>query len=294
MTQFSGLSAQMIILWNKKFKLLREEKIDRESNFNKFDLKKLIFTSFLIESNSKFTVEKLALKTPSELQVLVEFELHNYLKKTKKDFLPVIRLLTCVCFSYDEKSFDTIISICFKIMGIEDCCLEIVFPFIKELGNLSKIYSVEEAIISYTKNLLKNNLNYFMVAARQNINLSDRKWLYFLPKNQMDEIELYFAYLHLKINSEAGVLLGVDQSLTSVEQCVKSVKFTHVFTYVEDDYDMNALAKYLELIKNLEPDITIFVASYSDLKNKIETNAPYINVNDPRIFKKYLDKIKEL
>ncbi len=40
MTQFSGLSAQMIILWNKKFKLLREEKIDRESTFNKFDLKK--------------------------------------------------------------------------------------------------------------------------------------------------------------------------------------------------------------------------------------------------------------
>ncbi|WP_313385710.1 hypothetical protein [Chishuiella sp.] len=294
MTQFSGLSSQMIILWNKKFKIFREEKIDRESVFNKFELKKLIFTSFLIESNTKFTVEKLATKTPSELQVLVEFELHNYLKKNKKKYLPVIRLLTCVCFSYDEKSFDTIISICFKIMGIEDCCLEIVFPFIKELSNISKTYSVEDAVISYTRNLLKNNLNYFMVTARQNVNLSDRKWLYFLPKNEDDEIELFFAYLHLKINGEDGILLGEDQPLSSVEQCMQSVKFTHIFTYVEDNYDMNMLAEYLELIKKIAPEATIFVATYSDMRKKITTDAPFINVNDPRLFKKYLDKIKEL
>jgi len=44
--QFSGLNHQMITLWNKKYKIFREEKIDRDSVFNKFDLKNLFMFLF--------------------------------------------------------------------------------------------------------------------------------------------------------------------------------------------------------------------------------------------------------
>ena len=79
LVQFSGLDEQMIVLWNKKFKVFREEKIDKNSIFNQDDLKKLIIISFLINSNNKYTVEKLSTDLLQELQIKTEFEIQNYL-----------------------------------------------------------------------------------------------------------------------------------------------------------------------------------------------------------------------
>ena len=53
LSEFSELDEQMIILWNKKFNLFNEDKIDKNSLFNHDHLKKLIIISFLVESNKK-------------------------------------------------------------------------------------------------------------------------------------------------------------------------------------------------------------------------------------------------
>ena len=137
LVQFSGLDEQMIVLWNKKFKVFREEKIDKNSIFNQDDLKKLIIISFLINSNNKYTVEKLSTDLLQELQIKTEFEIQNYLQKNK-DYKPLIHLLIYSCFSFDSKFFDTILTICFKKEGIQKCCLEIVFPFISTMSEILK------------------------------------------------------------------------------------------------------------------------------------------------------------
>lgn len=49
----SRQNEQMIVLWNKKFKLFNEDKIDKNSLFNHDHLKKFIIISFLSESNKK-------------------------------------------------------------------------------------------------------------------------------------------------------------------------------------------------------------------------------------------------
>ena len=53
LSDLSRLDEQMIVLWDKKFKLFNEDKIDKNSLFNHDHLKKLIIIAFLVESNKK-------------------------------------------------------------------------------------------------------------------------------------------------------------------------------------------------------------------------------------------------
>lgn len=230
----------------------------------------------------------------SELQVLAEFEVQNYLQKSD-DYQPIIRLMISSCFSYDDKSFDSILSICFKKMGIESCCLDLLFPFIHEIVEMLKIHSIEESVRSFTRNLVRNHLHYYIIHSSHIVKTTDkRRWLYFLPKGEKNDIDLLFAHLYFKINGESGILLGKNQELSTVVQCLESIKITHVFIYIDDGYDLDMLSNYLEEIKKLVPEIMIFVASYANLKEKIETNVSFVNVNSPRELSEYLDKIKSL
>ena len=289
LVQFSGLDEQMIVLWNKKFKIFREEKIDRNSIFNQDDLKKLIIISFLINSNSKYTVEKLSTNLLQELQIKTEFEIQNYLQKSK-DYKPLIHLLIYSCFSFDSKFFDTILTICFKKEGIQKCCLEIVFPFISTMSEILEMHTVQESIKSFSKNLIRKHL-FYLIKSTQFIENADRKWLLFLPKTEFHDIELLYTYLLLKANSEKCIYLGENQELSIINECLENINITHVFTYISKQTDLDILKDYLILIKKHLPGATIFVATYEKLKEKITDEVAYINVNNPKEINDYLHRV---
>ena len=289
LVQFSKLNEQMIVLWNKKYKIFNDEKIDKSSLFTQDDLKKLIIVSFLATSNARYTVEKLCAQSISELSVVTEFELQNFLKKNK-DFSPLINLLVCSCFTYDSKSFDSILSICFKQLGIEECCVKIVFPLISQLAILLDTNSVHSAIKSFTKNLIRKQLHFLIKSTPYSVD-NNRTWLLFLPENVFHDIELLYAHLLLKLDGEKSIYLGDNQTKESINECLNTINITHVFTYISDDYDKDKMNDYLAIIKKIYPTSTIFVATYNKLKEPITDEIPYINVNNPIMFKEYLDKI---
>lgn len=289
LVQFSKLNEQMIVLWNKKYKIFNDEKIDKSSLFTQDDLKKLIIVSFLANSNARYTVEKLCAQSISELSIVTEFELQNFLKKNK-DFSPLINLLVCSCFTYDAKSFDSILSICFKQLGIEECCVKIVFPLISQLAILLDTNSVHSAIKSFTKNLIRKQLHFLIKSTPYSVD-NNRTWLLFLPENEFHDIELLYAHLLLKLDGEKSIYLGDNQTKESINECLNTINITHVFTYISDDYDKDKMKDYLATIKKIYPTSTIFVATYNKLKEPITEEIPYINVNNPIMFKEYLDKI---
>lgn len=152
---------QMIVLWNKKFKLFNEDKIDKNSLFNHDHLKKFIIISFLSESNKKNTVENLSVKSLSEIQVISKFEIQNYIQKNKS-YEPIIELLICSCFSYDTRFFDTILTLCFNKIGIEKYCIDIVLPFFSKMSIILEKYTIQESVISFSKNLIRKLLFYLI------------------------------------------------------------------------------------------------------------------------------------
>ena len=289
LSDLSRLDEQMIVLWNKKFKLFNEDKIDKNSLFNHDHLKKLIIISFLIESNKKNTVENLSIKSLSEIQILSEFEIQNYIQKNKS-YEPIIELLICSCFSYDTRFFDTILTLCFNKIGIEKCCIDIVFPFLSKMSIILEKYTIQESVISFSKNLIRKHL-FYLIKSIPYSDQNSRKWLLFLPEKENDDLELIYTYLLLKINNEKGIYLGENQSLNSILECIENTQITHIFIYISKNYDYFSLAIYLESIKKNLPNITIFVATYVVLKDKITEKVPYINVNNPTAFNYYLQKI---
>lgn len=292
LSEYTRLNEQMIILWNKKFKIFEGEKIDKNTVFNQNHFEKLIIISFLVESNKKYTVEILSKKPIYELKLLLEFEVQNYILKNT-DYTPIIELLICSCFSYDSRSFDTILSICFHKIGIEKCCVSIVFPLIHKLSIVLERNNLQESVISFSKNLIQKHL-FFLIKSVPYSENNDRKWLLFLPKNETHNLELLYSYLLLKINKEVSYNLGADFNLMSVIEFLENIEITHIFTFINEDYDKQVLAEYLISIKRKFPEITIIVATYNPLTEKITEEVSYINVNNPTEFNSYLQKIMSM
>ncbi|MFV0232066.1 hypothetical protein OBK30_03245 [Empedobacter falsenii] len=289
LSEFSELNEQMITLWNKKYKLFTEEKINHNTLFDHENLKKLMLISFLNESNKKNTIEKLSLKTISELQVICEFEIQTYLQ-INKNYRPLIKLMVCSCFSYDAKFFDTVLTICFKKLGIGICCNDIVFPFLSLMSEILAKYSIQESLISFSNNLIRKHLFYLIKSINQT-ETNNRKWMLFLPQDEFHDLELLYSYLFLKINNEKGIYLGENQSLKSIIECLEHLNITHIVIYISENYNINTLTDYIITIKKKYPTITIFLTSYKPLKEKITDKIPYININSPQMFNAYLKKI---
>lgn len=151
-------------------------------------------------------------------------------------------------------------------------------------------YTIQESVISFSKNLIRKHL-FYLIKSIPYSDQNSRKWLLFLPEKENEDLELIYTYLLLKINNEKGIYLGENQSLNYILECIENNQITHIFTYISKNYDYFSLAIYLESIKKNLPNITIFVTTYAVLKDKITEKVPYINVNNPTAFNSYLQKI---
>jgi MerR family transcriptional regulator, light-induced transcriptional regulator len=289
LSQISGLEEQMVILWNKKFKLFREEKIDKDSLFNSDELKKLIIVSFLINSNKKYTVEKLSPLSLNELRVSTEFEIQNFLHKNT-DYKPLVSLMIVACFTYDPKYFDSILAVCYKIVGIGNTTVKILFPFLGTISEILKLHLVQDSIISFTTNLIRKNL-YSLIKSQPYSDKESRNWLIFSPENEQSELELLYAYLLLRLNQENGIYLGVDQPLSSIKECINNINISHIFIYISKEYNIEILNNYLHEIKVICPELTIIIASYEKLNQNITEEINFFSVHSPEVFIEYVENI---
>jgi len=114
-----------------------------------------------VNQTKKNTVENLSVKSLSEIQVISKFEIQNYIQKNKS-YEPIIELLICSCFSYDTRFFDTILTLCFNKIGIEKYCIDIVLPFFSKMSIILEKYTIQESVISFSKNLIRKLLFYLI------------------------------------------------------------------------------------------------------------------------------------
>ncbi len=289
MAHFSGVNEQMITLWNKKYGIFHEDKITATSKFSALDLKKLQNVAMLTNLNPKYKISTISQLSVEELSIRLEFELQNYLKN-ESDYEDIIGLLIIFLLTFDSPSFENILSLVIRQLGIEKCFSAIIYPILERLGILSnKKTMISVARQRFAMNILRKFF-YFLIKNTARPVANERKWVLFLTNNHYQDLYLLYSCLVLKQHGETIIYLGEDISLSTLEECAISVNPTHFLTYISPLQTENPLSDYSHWIEDNFPEAVFIVSgnksSFAQLE--IDTIHPLFRPEDLR---DYIDKL---
>jgi DNA-binding transcriptional MerR regulator len=185
--KLSGIKAHTLRIWEQRYNILSPVRNSGNIRFyNDEDLKRILNISLL--NNNGFKISHIAGLDESALIAEVE----KLLQESNKESQQVDALVRCL-LNLNEIEFENVLNNSIRKFGFESTIEKVVFPFLKQLGNMWQIGLVSPAQEHYISNLIRQKL----IAGLDKISgrpVKDRSFLFFLPENELHELGLI--YLH--------------------------------------------------------------------------------------------------
>ena len=203
-SKITGLNKILIRTWENRYSFVKPHRTS--TNIRYYDDKMIVKAlrySVLVDAGFKISI--LTKLSVEEIDSLI----NNTLKKdnqTNNHSLYISQIIES-SISYNQLLFHNTYEKCIKDIGIIECYKHVLLEALNRIGILwmnDKISPPQEHFLS---ELIKTKI-YKEIEKIGFKKLSKENWLLFLPKNELHDIGLLFAYLTLKMNGHNVVYLG--------------------------------------------------------------------------------------
>ena len=204
LSTITGLNKILIRTWENRYSFVKPHRTS--TNIRYYDDKMIVKAlrySLLVDAGFKISV---LTKLPAEQ---IDNLINNALKnndQTNKHSLYISQILESSIL-YNQLLFHNTYEKCVKDIGIIACYQHVLLAALNRIGILwlnDKISATEEHFLS---ELIKTKI-YKEIERIGFKKLPKENWLLFLPKNELHDIGILFAYLILKMNGHNVVYLG--------------------------------------------------------------------------------------
>lgn len=284
--RLSGIKAHTLRIWEQRYNALKPERTDTNIRFYRdADLKRILNISLL--NNNGYKISKIMKMTDEEIVAEVDKLLNSY--KSESD---QIENLTMCLMELNEDRFEKTISNAILHFGFENTYEKIVFPFLKQLGNMWQVGMINPAQEHFVSNLIRQKLIVGIDQLQPNKMHSSKTYLLFLPNGELHEIGLL--YCHFLIKSKGHRVLYLGQSVPMedvfhISQSTNPDRIISVFTSRLADIDLEA---YLQLLHNGLPNAEFLVSGrlfFEEDNKSMHLPRNFIKFNDFSDFKKRID-----
>ena len=203
-SKITGLNKLLIRTWENRYSFVKPHRTS--TNIRYYDDKMIVKAlrySLLVDAGFKISV---LTKLPAEqIDDLINNALKNN-NQTNKNSLYISQILESSIL-YNQLLFHNTYERCVKDIGIIACYQHVLLAALNRIGILwlnDKISATEEHFLS---ELIKTKI-YKEIERIGFKKLPKENWLLFLPKNELHDIGILFAYLTLKMNGHNVVYLG--------------------------------------------------------------------------------------
>ena len=238
----TGIKAHTIRIWEQRYNLVPPKRTETNIRYyENSDLKKFLNISTLLERG--FRISKVAEMSDEEMCAVI-------MEMTENDH--VCDKSNCLCtatLKLDEQEFNQTMSSCIAVMGMEQTFTDVVFPFMRKIGLMWQVGTINAAHEHFITHLIRQKL---LTAIDDlpavNSDLA-RKYLLFLPEGETHEIGLLFANYLLKARGQHVLYLGQNLRLSDLEQIVGHYHPHYVLTTLTSDTqfgDLNCLVKKIQ------------------------------------------------
>lgn len=200
---FSGIKAHTIRIWEKRYNLFEPNRTESNIRYYNIDnLKKLLNVTLLYNSGLKISKIADLSKTKMEIKVKEIVFKEGFESSALNSF-------KLAMLNFDEPLFNQTYNSLLSHSSFRTIFTKIFLPFLNEIGVLWMVNSITPAHEHFIANLIKQKL-YFNIEKLQliNSNNSSKKYILYLPLNEIHELGLLFLHFELLFQGKHSIYLG--------------------------------------------------------------------------------------
>ncbi len=277
----TGIKAHTLRIWEQRYKLIEPKRTDTNIRYyDDNDLKYILNVSIL--NNYGIKISEIAKMPYSKIQEMV-----LVLSEKDSPYESQIKALTAAMFALDEGGFNRLLSTNILRIGLEDTMINVVFPFLHQIGVLWLTGSIHPAHEHFITNLIRQKL---FVAIDAQTGLSkgkSRRFLLFLPEGEPHEIGLLFANYMIRSRGHEVIYLGQNQPFEDLKVVFEFYNPEYVLSAVTSGVAEGDIQHFVNTISNSWPEATILLTGYQIV------NAKGLNIPDNVVLVPSLDFLKK-
>jgi DNA-binding transcriptional MerR regulator len=222
----TGIKAHTIRVWEQRYDFFTTKRT--ETNIRYYDDADLcLFLNIATLNENGYKISKI-----SKMDI---DEINNLVKRLKEDHYNVnvqVQMLSNAMLKMDDDEFDEILDGCINDMGVETSMADIIFPFLRKVGFMWQVGSINPAHEHFATHKIEQKLIQQTYLHKKQTKHCGKKYLLFLPPNETHEVGLLFAQYLLKANGHQTLYLGQNLPFESISE---------VNTYYEPDFAFSVL-----------------------------------------------------
>jgi len=251
--KLTGIKAHTIRIWEKRYDIVVPHRTSTNIRFyTERDLKKLMNVASLVKLGVKIsTLSGLSFEELNDK--IIEFYRKPNINTTYIDQL--ILAMT----DLDDKTFNKILSNAILDKGFENTIIEVIFPFLQQLGLLWQTGNINIAHERFVMNLLRQKLIVAIDGLNYFPDKNSKLFVMFLPKDEYHEIELLSYRYIIRKHGHKVVYLGQSIPLDDLSEIVKIKKTDYLFTCINLPHTQEELKIIIQNLSKLFPEQKIFI-----------------------------------
>ncbi|MBI1221261.1 MAG: MerR family transcriptional regulator [Bacteroidetes bacterium] len=284
----TGIKAHTIRIWEQRYGLIQPQRTDTNiRTYSDEDLRFILNVSILNKHGMKISEIVKMDKESIRLKVLS-------LSEKDSAHSAQIKALISSMFSLDEVEFNRILANLILRMGLEEAMIQIIFPFLNEIGILWMTGSIHPAHEHFISNLIRQKLFVAIDGQTGLHSPSGKKFLLFLPEGEPHEIGLLFANYMLRARGHEVIYLGQNLPFTDLQSVLNVYEPEYIFTILTSGLSESEVQDLVDTLSTTWPEAVIFVSGYLVLNHphlKLPNNV--ISVREVRDLRERIDALQK-
>lgn len=263
----TGIKAHTIRIWEQRYKIFEPHRTDTGIRYYDEEQLRLILNISILNNNG-YKISKIAEMSLEEIR-----EKCQQLSENKSKYDGQIQALISTMMMFDEKEFNKILSINILKLGLEDTMIQIVFPFMEQVGLLWLAGSIHPAHEHFISNLIRQRLFVAIDNLTVSINSDARKFLVFVPTGESHDLSILFSNYVLRSRGHEVIYLGAQLPFEDLYKIFEERKPDFLFSIITS---LNSNVSVQAFINNLGKHWkdTEILLSGAQIVNKKELKIP--------------------
>lgn len=282
--QLSGIKAHTLRIWEQRYNLLSPKRTDTNIRYyDDLDLK-LILNVALLNDNG-FKISKIAKMSETDMRSEV-------IRLTEKSLTydDQIHALTICMIEMDEERFDKVLSTNIIKIGFEQTMLNIIYPFMSKIGVLWQTGAINPAQEHFISNLVRQKL---IVAIDGQVSKGGgKKFLLYLPANELHEISLLFAAYMIKLKGHKVIYLGQNTPSDDLYSVYRLHQPHYIMTVITTSPSSEFVQEYINTLAKRFESAEILISGYQIVGQDLKFPQNVKSLHYIRQIKDYLEEIE--
>ncbi len=254
--QLSGIKAHTLRVWEQRHEVITPKRTPTNIRYyDDADLRLILNISFLNRNGHK--ISKIAKMSHEEIRETVK-----RISDSNLEFPNQVNALVIAMVNLDEERFEKIISTNTLQFGFENTMVNIVYPFLGQIGILWQTGSINPAHEHFITNLIRQKLIVAIDGQFSPQNPFAKKYVLFLPEGEMHELSLLFGAYVIKSRHNKAIYLGQSLPLKDLSLIIDLYEPDYIFTIITSYPSQEDVLPYINELKRMCPNQELLFTGY--------------------------------